>query len=48
VNASTVDLLIMSLSGLAGYGLRKFEFDVAPLILAVVLGERIEASGARC
>jgi putative tricarboxylic transport membrane protein len=32
---------------IAGYGLRKFEFDVAPLILAVVLGERIEASFRR-
>jgi putative tricarboxylic transport membrane protein len=44
VSASTSDLLIMAISGLAGYVLRKFEFDVAPLILAVVLGDRIEYS----
>jgi putative tricarboxylic transport membrane protein len=44
VSASTLDLWLMAGFGLLGYLLRKFEFDVAPLLLAVVLGDRIEVS----
>jgi len=44
VSASVLDLWLMLGFGLAGYGLRKFGFDVAPLLLAVVLGDRIEVS----
>jgi putative tricarboxylic transport membrane protein len=44
VNSSTLDLWLMLLFGLLGYLLRKFGFDMAPLLLAVVLGDRIEVS----
>jgi len=44
VNASTFDLYIMVGFGMLGYLLRKLDFDMAPLLLAVVLGERIEVS----
>ena len=44
VSSSTLDLWFMLLFGLLGYVLRKFGFDVAPLLLAVVLGDRIEVS----
>ncbi|HEV8553311.1 MAG TPA: tripartite tricarboxylate transporter permease [Casimicrobiaceae bacterium] len=44
VNANAHEILIMAVFGLLGYVLRKFKFDVAPLLLAVVLGDRIELS----
>ncbi len=44
VSASRLDIGLMALFGLLGYVLRKFEFDLAPLLLAVVLGDRIEVS----
>jgi len=44
VSGSTLDLWLMAGFGLVGYLLRKFGFDVAPLLLAVVLGDRIEVS----
>jgi putative tricarboxylic transport membrane protein len=47
VKASSLDLVVMVVSGLAGYGLRRFGFDVAPLLLATVLGDRIEVSFRR-
>jgi putative tricarboxylic transport membrane protein len=47
VKASTLDIGIMVAAGAVGYALRKFEFDVAPLLLALVLGERIEVSFRR-
>ncbi|MGQ0661991.1 MAG: tripartite tricarboxylate transporter permease, partial [Pseudomonadota bacterium] len=47
VKANTLDLWIMVVSGLIGYVLRKFEYDVAPLLLALVLGERIELNFRR-
>ncbi len=39
---SVVDVLIMILFGLIGYFMKKFEFDAAPLVLAIVLGPIIE------
>jgi putative tricarboxylic transport membrane protein len=42
VNFSVTDIWIMVLSGLAGYALRKFGYEVAPLLLALVLGDRLE------
>jgi putative tricarboxylic transport membrane protein len=33
--------------GIAGYLLRKFRFDMAPLILAAVLGDKMEMSFRR-
>jgi putative tricarboxylic transport membrane protein len=42
VNFSSADIWIMVISGVAGYGLRKFGYEVAPLLLALVLGDRLE------
>ncbi|MCU0560646.1 MAG: tripartite tricarboxylate transporter permease [Desulfobacterales bacterium] len=47
VNANPLDLWLMMIGGLAGYLLRKFGFDVAPLLLAIVLGDRIEMAFRR-
>ena len=44
VNSSVADIWIMALSGGAGYILRKFGYEMAPLLLALVLGDRLEAS----
>jgi putative tricarboxylic transport membrane protein len=44
VSASVLDIWLMAAFGLVGYLLRKFGFDVAPLLLAVVLGDRIEVA----
>jgi putative tricarboxylic transport membrane protein len=37
----------MLISGAIGYVLRKFQYDVAPLLLATVLGDRLEVSFRR-
>ena len=42
VHATTFDLVLMSLLGVAGYLLRKCEVPMAPLILGFVLGEMME------
>jgi putative tricarboxylic transport membrane protein len=42
VNNSLLDLLVLVVSGGVGYVLRKLQFDVAPIILAVVLGPMLE------
>jgi putative tricarboxylic transport membrane protein len=42
VNFSSTDIWIMVISGIAGYALRKFGYEVAPLLLALVLGDRLE------
>ena len=42
VNNSVVDVWIMAASGLAGYVLRKLEFDIAPIILGLVLAPMLE------
>lgn len=47
VNASPFDLMLLVIAGGVGYVLRKFSFDVAPLLLALVLGERMETSFRR-
>ena len=44
VKGSSFDLQVMMISGLIGYLLRKFGFDVAPLLLAFIVGERLEKS----
>jgi putative tricarboxylic transport membrane protein len=44
VNFSAADIWIMVISGGAGYILRKFGYEMAPLLLALVLGDRLEAS----
>jgi putative tricarboxylic transport membrane protein len=47
VNANPLDLWLMLIGGLGGYLLRKFGFDVAPLLLSIVLGDRIEMAFRR-
>jgi putative tricarboxylic transport membrane protein len=47
VTAKPLDIFIMAAFGVLGYVLRKFDFDVAPLLLAVVLGDRMEVSFRR-
>jgi putative tricarboxylic transport membrane protein len=43
-NFSSGDVLVMVVAGGLGYLFRKLEFDVAPLVLALVLGSQIEVS----
>jgi putative tricarboxylic transport membrane protein len=47
VNSSAVDIGVVAISGVVGYLLRKFKFDLSPLILAVVLGDRLELACRR-
>jgi putative tricarboxylic transport membrane protein len=42
VNFSNADIWIMVISGVVGYILRKFGYEMAPLLLALVLGDRLE------
>jgi putative tricarboxylic transport membrane protein len=42
VSFKTADIWIMVLSGGVGYLLRKFGYEMAPLLLALVLGDRLE------
>src|SRR5262249_18277706 len=42
VNFSTADIWIMAISGTIGYLLRKFGYEMAPLLLALVLSYRLE------
>jgi putative tricarboxylic transport membrane protein len=42
VNASVTELWIMLVAGVAGFVLRKLRFDVAPLVLALILGPMME------
>lgn len=44
VNSSYIDLVIMSVMGVIGYILRKFDFETAPIVLGVVLASIIEMS----
>jgi putative tricarboxylic transport membrane protein len=44
VNNSTVDVWIMLIMGLVGYGLKKFGFDPAPLVLGLVIAPLFEMS----
>jgi putative tricarboxylic transport membrane protein len=44
VNNSIVDLIVLMVMGCVGYILRKLNFDVAPMILAIVLGPFMERS----
>jgi len=42
IDASTMELWIMLISGLVGFVLRRFRFDVAPLVLALIIGPMME------
>ncbi len=44
VNNSVTDVLFMNIFGLAGYLMKRHEFEGAPLILALVLGPMLENS----
>jgi putative tricarboxylic transport membrane protein len=44
VNASVVDVWIMAATGVAGYLLRKLGFELAPVVLGLVLGPMLEMS----
>jgi len=44
VNFSTFELWIMLVSGVIGYVMRKLEFPIAPIVLALVLGPMMETS----
>jgi putative tricarboxylic transport membrane protein len=44
VNASLLDLLLLAIFGLSGYILRSAGFQVAPLILALVIGPMLETA----
>jgi putative tricarboxylic transport membrane protein len=44
VNNSTVDVWIMLIMGVVGYGLRKFKLDPAPLVLGLVIAPTFEMS----
>jgi putative tricarboxylic transport membrane protein len=47
MKASSFDLGVMLVSGMAGFALRKGGFDITPLLLAFVLGDRIEINFRR-
>ena len=42
VNNSITDVMLMNVFGLAGYLMKRYEFDGAPFILAFVLGPMLE------
>src|SRR6185436_11334977 len=44
VSHSVVDVWIMLIMGVLGYGLRKFGFDPAPLVLGLVIAPTLEQS----
>ena len=44
VNNSVVDVWIMLIMGIIGYGLKKFRFDPAPLVLGLVIAPIFEMS----
>lgn len=42
VNNNYMDIVVMGIFGMVGYLMRKFEYEPAPLVLAFVLGEKLE------
>jgi putative tricarboxylic transport membrane protein len=44
VNSSVVDVWIMLVMGVVGYVLRKLQFDVAPIVLGLILSPMLELS----
>ncbi|GII96672.1 tripartite tricarboxylate transporter permease [Sinosporangium siamense] len=47
VNAQPLDLLLLAVLGLLGFGMRRFGLPVLPLIVGVILGPRAELQGRR-
>jgi putative tricarboxylic transport membrane protein len=44
INNNVVEVVIMIIFGIAGYFLRKFDFEAAPLMMAFILGPLLETS----
>ena len=44
VNSSVTDVLLMNIFGLVGYMMKRYKFEAAPLMLALVLGPMLEKS----
>jgi len=44
VNSSMFDVVMMLVFGLVGYGFKKLKYPLAPMVLALVLGDMAEAS----
>jgi putative tricarboxylic transport membrane protein len=44
INNSMTDLVVLVISGILGYLARKVRFDVAPIVVAIVLGPMLETS----
>ena len=44
INQSVVDVWIMIIMGLLGYGLRKLDFETAPIVLGLILSPMLELS----
>jgi putative tricarboxylic transport membrane protein len=44
LNSSIYEVVIMGVFGLVGYLMRKFKYEGAPFLLAVVLGDMLETS----
>jgi putative tricarboxylic transport membrane protein len=43
VNCSSVDIWVLIISGVCGFFLRRRGYDFAPLVLAIVLGPKLES-----
>jgi putative tricarboxylic transport membrane protein len=44
LNSSTGEIILMILFGILGYGARKFRYEVAPLVLSLVIGPLLESA----
>ena len=44
---SNADIIIMLIFGILGFLMKKFRYDGAPMILALVLGQKLETSFRR-
>ncbi|MDR1193962.1 MAG: tripartite tricarboxylate transporter permease [Peptococcaceae bacterium] len=44
LNNSVVDVILMIIAGIVGYGLKKLSFSTAPMVLALVIGPMMENS----
>ncbi len=42
INNNYIDVVIMGIFGIVGYLMRKFQYEPAPMVLAFILGEKLE------
>lgn len=47
INNNYVDVIVMFVSGLIGYGLQRYDYPVSPIILALILGPMAEGAFRR-